>query len=78
MPGGEKRTIPHLIDALNVGGAQELPVLLVKKTPKSLYQILVCVIQPNNRNMAHGHLGIKNDKNCRNRYPWRPGNVGRH
>jgi hypothetical protein len=42
MPGG-KRTIPHLIDALNVGGAQELPVLLVKKTPKSLYQILVCV-----------------------------------
>jgi glycosyltransferase involved in cell wall biosynthesis len=49
--GGEamqsgKRTILHVIDALNVGGAQELLVLLAEKTPKSAYQTLVCVIQP--------------------------------
>ena len=40
-----KRTILHVIDALNVGGAQELLVLLAEKTPKSAYQTLVCVIQ---------------------------------
>lgn len=45
MPRG-KRTILHVIDALNVGGAQELLVLLADKTPKSAYQTLVCVIQP--------------------------------
>jgi hypothetical protein len=45
MPGG-KRTILHVIDALNVGGAQELLVLLAEKTPKSAYRTLVCVIQP--------------------------------
>ncbi len=45
MPTG-KRTILHVIDALNVGGAQELLVLLAEKTPKSAYQTLVCVIQP--------------------------------
>jgi hypothetical protein len=44
MPGG-KRSILHAIDALNVGGAQELPVLLAEETPKSAYQTLVCVIQ---------------------------------
>jgi glycosyltransferase involved in cell wall biosynthesis len=43
---GRKRTILHVIDALNVGGAQELLVLLAEKTPKSAYQTLVCVIQP--------------------------------
>ena len=43
---GGKRTILHVIDALNVGGAQELLVLLAEKTPKSAYQTLVCVIQP--------------------------------
>lgn len=41
-----KRIILHLIDALNVGGAQELLALLAEKTPKSDYQTLVCVIQP--------------------------------
>jgi len=35
-----------VIDALNIGGAQELLVLLADKTPKSAYQTLVCVIQP--------------------------------
>jgi glycosyltransferase involved in cell wall biosynthesis len=45
MPTG-KRIILHVIDALNVGGAQELLVLLAEKTPKSAYQTLVCVIQP--------------------------------
>lgn len=43
---GSKRIILHVIDALNVGGAQELLVLLAEKTPKSAYQTLVCVIQP--------------------------------
>jgi glycosyltransferase involved in cell wall biosynthesis len=43
---GEKKTILHVIDALNIGGAQELLVLLADKTPKSAYQTLVCVIQP--------------------------------
>ncbi len=42
----EKKTILHVIDALNIGGAQELLVLLADKTPKSAYQTLVCVIQP--------------------------------
>jgi glycosyltransferase involved in cell wall biosynthesis len=41
-----KRTILHVIDALNVGGAQELLVLLADKTPKSDYRTLVCVLQP--------------------------------
>ena len=45
MPNGQ-RTILHVIDALNVGGAQELLVLLAEKAPKSAYQTLVCVIQP--------------------------------
>ncbi|MBI5591947.1 MAG: glycosyltransferase [Deltaproteobacteria bacterium] len=45
MPG-KKTTILHVIDALNIGGAQELLVLLADKTPKSVYQTLVCVIQP--------------------------------
>src|SRR5512133_3028499 len=45
MPGG-KRTILHVIDALNVGGAQELLVLLADKTPKSVYRTLICVLQP--------------------------------
>lgn len=45
MPRG-KRTILHVIDALNIGGAQELLVLLAEKTAKSFYQTLVCVIQP--------------------------------
>jgi len=44
-PNG-KRTILHVIDALNVGGAQELLVLLADKTPKSDYRTIVCVIQP--------------------------------
>lgn len=43
---GRKRTIIHVIDALNVGGAQELLVLLAEKTPRSTYQTIVCVIQP--------------------------------
>jgi glycosyltransferase involved in cell wall biosynthesis len=42
----KKQTILHVIDALNIGGAQELLVLLADKTPKSAYQSLVCVIQP--------------------------------
>ncbi len=42
----KKKTILHVIDALNIGGAQELLVLLADKTPKSAYQTLVCVIQP--------------------------------
>ncbi|MBA4396804.1 MAG: hypothetical protein C0394_05415 [Syntrophus sp. (in: bacteria)] len=44
-PSG-KRTVLHVIDALNVGGAQELLVLLADKTPKSDYRTIVCVIQP--------------------------------
>ena len=43
---GKKKSILHVIDALNIGGAQELLVLLADKTPKSAYQTLVCVIQP--------------------------------
>lgn len=42
----EIKTILHVIDALNVGGAQELLVLLAEKTPKLSYRTLVCVIQP--------------------------------
>lgn len=42
----KKKTILHVIDALNIGGAQELLVLLADKTPKSAYQTIVCVIQP--------------------------------
>ncbi|MCG6534254.1 MAG: glycosyltransferase [Syntrophales bacterium LBB04] len=42
---GKKRIILHVIDALNIGGAQELLVLLADKTPKSTYQTLICVIQ---------------------------------
>jgi glycosyltransferase involved in cell wall biosynthesis len=45
IPDG-RRTILHVIDALNVGGAQELLVLLAEKTPKSRYRTLVCVLQP--------------------------------
>jgi glycosyltransferase involved in cell wall biosynthesis len=41
-----KRTILHVIDALNVGGAQELLVLLAEKTPRDAYRTLVCVLQP--------------------------------
>lgn len=43
---GKKKSILHVIDALNIGGAQELLVLLADKTPKSAFQTLVCVIQP--------------------------------
>lgn len=43
---GRKKTILHVIDALNVGGAQELLALLADKTPKSTYRTIVCVIQP--------------------------------
>ncbi|MFH0994380.1 MAG: glycosyltransferase family 4 protein [Pseudomonadota bacterium] len=43
---GKIKTILHVIDALNIGGAQELLVLLADKTPRSAYQTLVCVIQP--------------------------------
>jgi len=42
----KKKTILHVIDALNIGGAQELLVLLADKTPKFAYHTLVCVIQP--------------------------------
>jgi glycosyltransferase involved in cell wall biosynthesis len=42
----KKKTILHVIDALNVGGAQELLVLLAEKTSKSICQTLVCVLQP--------------------------------
>lgn len=45
MPG-RKRTILHVIDALNVGGAQELLALLAEKAPRANYQTIVCVIQP--------------------------------
>ncbi|MFZ3044383.1 MAG: glycosyltransferase family 4 protein [Desulfatirhabdiaceae bacterium] len=43
---GGKRTVLHVIDALNIGGAQELVTLLADKTPYSLYQTIVCAIQP--------------------------------
>ncbi|MCL2669251.1 MAG: glycosyltransferase family 4 protein [Syntrophaceae bacterium] len=42
----ERRVILHVIDALSVGGAQELIILLADKTPKSAYRTLVCVLQP--------------------------------
>jgi glycosyltransferase involved in cell wall biosynthesis len=42
----EQKTILHVIDALNVGGAQELLVLLAEKTPRDAYRTLVCVLQP--------------------------------
>lgn len=42
-----RRHILHLIDALNVGGAQELLVLLAKCSPKEHYRTSVCVLQPN-------------------------------
>ena len=42
----EKRTLLHVIDALNIGGAQELVALLADKAPKSVYQTIVCAIQP--------------------------------
>lgn len=45
MPPG-KKTILHVIDALNVGGAQGLLVLLAKKIPRADYETLVCVLQP--------------------------------
>jgi hypothetical protein len=35
-----------VIDALDIGGAQELLVLIAGKAPKFLFQTLVCVIQP--------------------------------
>jgi glycosyltransferase involved in cell wall biosynthesis len=43
---GKTKTILHVIDALNVGGAQELLVLLADKISKSAYRTLVCVLQP--------------------------------
>ncbi|MGD9972544.1 MAG: glycosyltransferase [Desulfatirhabdiaceae bacterium] len=47
MPATDgKRTLLHIIDALNIGGAQELVALLADKTPKSVYQSIVCTIQP--------------------------------
>ncbi len=41
-----RKTILHIIDALNVGGAQELLVLLSEKTPVADYRSMVCSIQP--------------------------------
>ncbi len=41
-----KKVILHVIDALNIGGAQELLVLLAKKTPPEACRTLVCVLQP--------------------------------
>jgi glycosyltransferase involved in cell wall biosynthesis len=38
--------ILHVIDALNIGGAQELLALLADKTPKAAFKTIVCVIQP--------------------------------
>ena len=38
--------ILHVIDALNIGGAQELLALLADKTPKAVFKTIVCVIQP--------------------------------
>ncbi len=43
---GSVRTILHVIDALNIGGAQALLELLAAKTPRSRYRTLVCVLQP--------------------------------
>jgi len=43
---GNKITILHVIDALNIGGAQELLALLAEKTPKTDFKTIVCVIQP--------------------------------
>ncbi len=40
------RTILHVIDALNIGGAQALIELLAAKTPRNRYRTLVCVLQP--------------------------------
>ncbi len=41
-----KRTVLHVIDALNIGGAQALLELLAAKTPRNRYRTLVCVLQP--------------------------------
>lgn len=39
------KTILHIIDALNYGGAQKLLVLLARWTPPSKYRTIVCVLQ---------------------------------
>lgn len=41
------RTILHVIDALNYGGAQKLLVLLAKWTPKNAYKTIICSLQTN-------------------------------
>ena len=41
------RTVLHIIDALNYGGAQKLIVLLAQWTPASTYRTVVCALQPN-------------------------------
>ncbi len=46
VPADKTKTILHVIDALNIGGAQELLALMAEKTPKSAYHSLVCVLQP--------------------------------
>ncbi len=43
MPG--KTNILHIIDALNYGGAQQLLFFLAKYTPKSNYNVIICVLQ---------------------------------
>lgn len=47
-PGRSKpRTVLHVIDALNYGGAQKLIVLLAQWTPANAYKTIVCALQPN-------------------------------
>lgn len=46
--GGHPKTILHIIDALNYGGAQKLLVLLAKWTAKDSYKTIVCSFQPHN------------------------------
>ncbi|MFH0843996.1 MAG: glycosyltransferase family 4 protein [Pseudomonadota bacterium] len=41
------RTILHVIDALNYGGAQRLLVLLAEWTPKETYKTIICALQAN-------------------------------
>jgi len=41
-----RKTILHVIDALNYGGAQQLLVQLARWTPADTYRTLVCVFQP--------------------------------
>jgi len=40
------KTVLHLIDALNFGGAQQLLVLLAQWTPQPAFKTIVCVLQP--------------------------------